>query len=216
MASASLQRWQRQFGRVSVVTAPASAPLDVDDDVKPHLRISHNGEDTKLGNLVSAAVGEIDSPTGWLGRSIITRKLRLTLDAAPSRVVYLPGPPTTEVTKITYRDSDDVITTIYEASGGPPTTDTIGLLTDLTDEPALIWPDADIGWPSDIKAGPDSFRVEYLTGYADAAAVPKVINQWLLMRIGELYRDPEGSVLAVGSTPLAHHARMLDGMRVHA
>jgi uncharacterized phiE125 gp8 family phage protein len=214
MASVSLQRWQREFGRVSVLVAPASAPLDVDDDVKPHLRISHNGEDAKLARLVSAAVGEPDAPTGWLGRSIITRTLRLTLDAAPARVIYLPGPPTTKIENISYRDTDDNIVVIYDPDAGP--VDTIGLITDLTSEPALIWPDEDIGWPTDIKSGPDSMRIDYVTGYANAAAVPDVINQWLLLRVGELYRDPEASVLAIGSTPLAHAARMLDGMRVHA
>jgi uncharacterized phiE125 gp8 family phage protein len=197
--------------RVSVLAAPGSAPLSVDDDVKPHLRISHNGEDTKLARLVEVAVGEIDSPVGWLGRSIITRQLRLTLDAAPSRVVYLPGPPTTVIDKITYRDTTDTLTVVYEDG----VSDDLGLMSDLTAEPALIWPDDDIGWPTDIKGGPDSVRIDYTTGYANAAAVPEVINQWLLMRIGELYRDPEASVLAVGSTRLHHADRMLDGMRVY-
>lgn len=214
MSVAILQR-QREIGRVSVLTAPASAPLDVDNDVKTHLRIEHNAEDAKLARLIRAAVNKIDSPTGWLGRSLITRKLRLTLDAPPGRVVYLPWPPTTEIKKISYRNTSDVITTIYDADAGPPITDTIGLKSDLTKEPAVIWPDDNIGWPSDIKGGPDSIRFDYLTGYADADAVPEVIREWLLMSIGDMYRDRETTVLAVSSTRLSHADRMLDGMRIH-
>jgi uncharacterized phiE125 gp8 family phage protein len=214
MAGASLQRWQREYGRVSVLIAPASAPLDVDVDVKPHLRIGHNGEDAKLTRLVAAAVGVLDTPNGWLGRSLITRTLRLTLDAAPPRVIYLPGPPTTKIEQISYRDADDNFVTVYDPDVGP--VDTVGLKSDLTAEPALIWPDDEIGWPTDIKSGPDSFRVDYVTGYADADAIPEAINQWLLQRVGELYRDPEASSLGVEVKQIHHADRSLDNWRVYA
>jgi uncharacterized phiE125 gp8 family phage protein len=204
---------QRELGRVSVLVAPTSDPLALDGEVKKHLRIDHEGENDELLSAVKAAVQEIDAPHGWLGRSLITRTLRLTLDGYPPSVVYLPGPPVTEVKKITVRESDDTLEVIYDAD---LSIDTIGLMSDLTAEPALIWPDDAIGWPADVKGGVDSVRIDYVAGYADADAVPSVIKQWLLMRVGELYRDRELSALGVAESRLTHADRMLDNWRVRA
>jgi len=193
------------------VATPATAlPLTV-AEAKAHLRIEQDAEDPKLEEAIEVAVDEIASPNGWLGRSIMPQTLRLTLDAYPPRVLYLPGPPVTEVKTIKVREDDDTFTTIYDADAP---TDTINLQSDLTAVPPYIWPDDDIGWPGDIKYGPDSMQVEYIAGYATADDVPKVIQRWLLMRVGELYRDPEASLLGVKVERLSHADRMLDGWRV--
>lgn len=194
---------------MSVATAPASAPITT-VDLKAHLRIDHSDEDDQLDAYLAAAVGEIDSPHGWLGRSLFTRTLRLTLDAYPPRIIYLPGPPVTLIETITVRDSEDDLNVIYDDGTA---VDLIGLMSDLTAEPALIWADDTIGWPSDIKSGPDSMRIDYTAGSA-VADIPKTIRQWLLMRTGELYRDREASMLGIPSTRLHHADRMLDSLRV--
>lgn len=206
-------RPQRDIGRVSVVTAATALPVSVDSDVKPHLRIDHDVEDTGLEADVLAAAGQLATPSGWLGRSLMPQRLKLTLDAPPARVIYLPGPPVTAVKTIKVRESDDTITTIYDADAP---TDTIGLITDLDAEPALIWPDDDIGWPSDIKYGPDSMQIEYLAGYADADALPREIRMWILQRVAELYRDRDASILGVASNHFDHFDRLLDNLRVRA
>lgn len=200
---------------MSVLVAPASDPISLDDPggLKQHLRVDDPSEDDLITNALQAAVNEIDSPGGWLGRSVITRTLRLTLDRAPPPIVYLPGPPVTEIKTITVRDSDDNLDVIYDAD---TVVDEIGLMSDLTAEPALIWPDDAIGWPSDIKSGPDSVRIDYVAGYANEAAIPRAIRQWLLMRTAELYRDREPSVLGIASNPLQHADRMLDSLRIRA
>lgn len=195
---------RRQVGRVSVVT-PNAGEVVVTADVKAHLRIDHSTEDTLIAALMAAAVNEIDSPNGWLGRSLLSRTLRLTLDAPPPDVLYLPGPPVTAINSVKYRDEDDAFVTI----------DSADYLSDLTAEPALLWIGED-GWPSGMQQGPDCLRVEYVAGYASAAAIPKAVRQWLLIRAAELYRDREGSVLGVPSTPLRHVDRMLDNLRVRA
>lgn len=202
---------QRDIARVAVITPAATPALSVDDDVKPHLRIDHDAEDTKLLGYVDAAAGLINAPFGHLGRSLISQTLRLTLDGVPPTVIYLPGPPVTEVKKIEVRGSDDTFTTIYDSVA---VIDTINLMSDLTAEPAMIWADDTIGWPSDIKGGIDSVRVEYVAGYDDANSIPKPIRQWLLTRVGEMYRDPEASVLGLTSTELKHAVRALDNWKV--
>lgn len=207
---------QRQCGRVSVVTPPATLPLSVEDDAKPHLRVEHDDDNDYIEACIRAALSEIDAPHGWLGRSLITRSLRLTLDAYPPPVVYLPGPPTTAITTIHYRNADDEIVKIYDPSDD---TDEIGLQSDLTAEPALIWPSDTIGWPSDIKGGIDSVRIIYAAGYANAAAIPErlgAVVQWLKLRTADHYRDRESVLLGItpARNPVAD--RMLDNLRVRA
>lgn len=196
----------RQVGRLSVVT-PNAGPVITTADVKLHLRVDHSTEDTPIAAALAAAVEELDVGTkGWLGRSILSQTLKLTLDSQPPDVLYLPGPPVTSVSSVKYRDEDDVIQTIASSE----------YLSDLTAEPALLWI-GENGWPSDMKCdGPDLVRIEYVAGYANAAAVPKAVRQWLLIRAAELYRDREGSVLGVTTTPLRHVDRMLDNLRVRA
>ena len=202
---------QRDIARISVVTAATALPLVVATEVRTHLRIGHSAEDDALTQKLNSAIGELAAPIGWLGRSIMPQTLRLTLDGPPPRVIYLPGPPVTKIETIKTRGDDDTLTTIYDDG---TSVDTIGLKTDLTAEPALIWPDDDIGWPSDIKQGPDSMRIDYDAGYADAASVPSEIKEWLLLRVGELYRDREASMLGIAGNPLHHAQYMLSNLRV--
>lgn len=191
-----------QCGRVSVTAPPAGLPLDLETEVKPHLRVEHDDEDDLIELCVAAAVQQLDTPDGWLGRSLVSRTLRLTLDAPPPDVIRLPGPPVTAISSVAYRDQDDEFVTI----------DSADYLSDLTAAPALLWP-GDAGWPP-MKGGPDTMRITYVAGYASAAAVPKVIKQWLLIRTADLYRDRESLVLGASVAPVSHIDRMLDNWRV--
>jgi len=184
------------------VTPPAVDILGLDSELKPHLRVEHADENDGIIDAYKAALNEIDSPNGMLGRSLITRTLRLTLDAPPPDVVRIPMPPVTAISTITYRDCDDVFQAI----------DSADYLSDLTAEPALVWPKT--SWPSGIKGGPDTFRIEYVAGYANAASVPDVIKQWLKLRTGDYYRDRETVLLGITPTELPHIKRMLDNWRV--
>ena len=200
----------RQDGRLSVVTPATGAAVSL-ADAKLHLRVDHDDEDDYIEGLVEAATAEIDSPRGWLGRSLITRTLRLTLDSWPPHTVRLPGVPVTSINSVEYRDRD----------GNLKTVDPADYEADLTAEPALLWPSRDGSlcrgsWPDDMAAtGPDLFRVEYDAGYGDADTdVPRLIRQWLLTRVGDMYRDREGTVLGTIQAQLTHVERALDNMRV--
>lgn len=203
---------QRQCGRVSVVTPPATLPLSL-QDAKLHLRVDHDADDAHITDAIGAAVGELDSPKGWLGRALITRTLRLTFDGYPPPLVYLPGPPTTAISTIHVRNSADEIVKVYDSADS---TDEIGLQYDLTAEPALLWPSESIGWPTDIKGGVDSMRIEYVSGYANADEIPEVITQWLKIRTADYYRDRESTVLGLSLARNHVADRMLDNWRVYA
>ena len=195
---------RRQVGRVSVVT-PATTDILTAAEAKAHLRVETSSDDALITELIKAATEELDPPRGWLGRSLITRTLRLTLDAFPPDVLYLPGPPVTSVSSVKYRDTNDVIQTL----------DVSLYLTDLIAEPALLWI-GDDGWPDAIMGGPDTVRIDYVAGYANAAAIPHAIRQWLLIRIGDLYRDREGTVLNATPAIVGHVDHMLDNWRIRA
>ncbi len=205
---------QRQCGRVSVVTPPTTLPLSV-EEAKHHLRVSHGADDNHIEGCIMAALGEIDAPKGWLGRSLITRTLRLTLDAYPPSIVFLPGPPVASVSTIKVRNADDEIVTIYDAEAE---TDEIGLLSDFTAEPGLIWPSDDIGWPTDIKGGIDSMRIDYVAGYG--ATPPDwvdLVRQWLKIRTADYYGlVREGMVIGTTIAKNERADRMLDNLRVYA
>ncbi len=196
-----------------MVTPPAALPLSV-ELAKKHLRVDHDDDDDLIETCIKAALIEIETPKGWLGRTLITRTLRLTLDAYPPAVLRLPGPPVSEVSSIAVRNSEDELVTIYDAEDE---IDEIGLQSDLTAEPALIWPSDSIGWPSDIKGGIDSMRIDYVAGYSDTPPEwVDLVLQWLKIRTGDYYRDRESTILGttVAKNELAD--RMLDNLRVYA
>jgi len=201
-------RTRHQDGRVSVVEPPDGLVVSI-NEAKLNTRVLFPGEsdpmggaeDSSIERMIQAATQEIDAPDGWLGRSLLTRTLRLSLDAQPPSVVQLPGPPVTEVTAVKYRD----------AAGDEHEMDPADYRVDLDAEPALIWPRE--AWPV-IAAEPGSMKIEYVAGYGAAEDVPALIQQWVLIRVGDLYRDREGSVIGTITSQLTHVQRMLDNLRV--
>lgn len=198
-----------QHGRLSVVTAATGEVVSL-ADAKLHLRVDHSDEDAYIQGLVTAAAAEVDSPRGWLGRSLLTKTLRLTLDVPPPHTVYLPGVPVQSVSSVEYRDRDGTLQAVTASD----------YETDLTAEPALLWP-ARAGelcresWPHDMDwHGPDVFRVEYVAGYGTEADIPQIIKQWILTRVGDMYRDREGTIIGTIQAQLTHVERALDNMRV--
>lgn len=193
----------RQDARLSVVTPPTGEVMTV-AELKTHLRVDGSTEDTYIASLLTAAIGEIDTPSGWLGRSLLSRTLRLTFDEAPGDLIYLPGPPVSALSSITYRDITNAWVTMASTDYDK----------DVTASPALVWP-LDV-WPSDMIGGVDGVRVQYVAGYTNGAAVPQPIRQWLLLRVGEMYRDREASIIGDTAARLHHADRMLDAWRVYA
>lgn len=206
-----------QEWRLSVLTAPLALPVTI-AELQDQARILFPGEDDPCGGaeddlllrMLEAALAEIDSPFGWLGRSLITRQLRLTLDMTPPTVVRLPAPPVTSVDQVSFTDEAGVDVVIL-----PGAFDTFGIKTDLADtgHPALLWIDQDFSWPS-MREQPARLRIDYTAGYADADAVPSIIKHWILVKAAEKYRDREGSVIGTIVAILEHVERLLDNQRV--
>ena len=82
---------------------------------------SHAANDLKIIGLIAAVQGEIDGPSGWLGRALGKQKLEFTTDGFPCRdpacwdfSLYPTVIPNSIV--ITYRDRDGVDQTVDPAN----------------------------------------------------------------------------------------------------
>lgn len=195
-----------QSGRVSVVgTRPATSVVSL-EEAKIHLRVDTPDEDAYIQGLIDSAAAELDAPEGWLGRSLLSRTLRLTLDAYPPPVIRLPAPPIRQVTAVEYPDGQ----------GGTVAVPADVYRVDTTAEPGLLYLADGQRWPSAMpQAGPDVLRIEYEAGYGDTPdTVPRPIHQWVLLRVGELYRDREASIIGTTAARLEHARRMLDNYRI--
>lgn len=194
-----------QAGRVSVIGARPASVVTL-EQAKVHLRVDTPDEDAYIQGLIETAAAEIDAPEGWLGRSLLRRTLRLTLDAYPPPVIRLPGPPIRQVLAVEYPDG----------SGGAVAVPSETYRIDTAAEPGLLFLAEGQRWPADLPSqGPDALRIEYEAGYGDAPdMVPRPIRQWVLLRVGELYRDREASIIGTVATQLEHARRMLDGYRI--
>ncbi len=205
-----------QAWRLSVSSAPVN-PVATVGELQKQARILFPGEedpfdgaeDDILALYIEAAAQEIDTPTGWLGRSLITRTLRLSLDQDPPRIVRLPGPPVQSITQVAYTDPDGVEVVVQAAAMAAA-----GYRWDLEDtgQSALLWNDAP-GWPA-TEARPGRIRIDYLAGYGDDAAdVPAAMRHYILALAAEMYRDREASS-QVSTSKLEHVERSLDGYRI--
>lgn len=189
------------MGRLSIVTPAAQPPVSL-ATVRAHLRVETRDEDDLLDVYVKSACAEIEAPDGWLGRSLLARSMMLTLDEAPGEFVDLPAPPLVAVTDVSYRDADGVFTAI-------PTTD---YEVDTISEPGRVRFIEDL--PADLDPGYECLRIEYTAGYATEEDLPGPVRAWILLRVGELYRDREASIIGTIQARLPHADRLLDGLRI--
>ncbi len=166
---------------VTTVTAPASEPVSL-TDAKLHLRVDTDADDDYITSLIVSARRTAETYTQ---RYLITQTLDARFEAWPDSGdwFYLPGPPTTSVTSVKY----------YDADGTEQTWSSANYQTDIYSEPARVQVKAAYSYPAlDDRMAPITIR--YVTGYANAAAVPSTIKQGMLLLIGEWYKNRENIV----------------------
>ena len=134
-----------------IITPPAIEPVTL-TELKAHLRITHDDEDSILATYLQAARMYAETTLCW--RAFIEQELEMTKDYFPS-VFSLPRPPLQSVTSITYRLRDGTVETIDPAD----------YIVDTDSEPARIVPAVDERWPSDTLYPVNAVRVRYTAGY---------------------------------------------------
>jgi hypothetical protein len=180
---------------LSVVEPPAPV-LDL-VDVKLHLRVDTDDDDTLIAGLIDTVTADIDGPHGWLRRAIGQQTILLTAahfpggwcgrglafdwsfgrtwgpDRSPLEI-HLPCPPVQSVTSIVYLD----------ASGATQTVDpTTYALVDR-----VVFPLGGASWPATAVFRPDAVKITYVAGFADGA-LPPAIRSGLLLKLGTLYAN---------------------------
>ena len=155
-------------------SAPSAEPWTL-AEVKAHLRVDSNDEDTYIGMLLSAAR---EAAEDRLGRTLCTTSWRLVLDCFIP-VIELPNPRAIDVVSVQYVD----------AVGATQALSLAECLVDKISEPARLVPAYGKSWPA-TQARVNAVTVDYTAGYGpDAAAVPMPIRHWILLAVSELYRN---------------------------
>lgn len=172
-----------------LITAPASEPLDIELDVKPHLRIDFNDDDSYLNGLLTAVREYVEKTE--LSSALVTQTWELVLDSWPTLPLRFPKPPLQSVTSITYIDID----------GGSGTVASSAYLVDVDSWPGRLVLKINQSWPSVTLREIGGVVIRFVAGYGDAIEdVPAPIRQAMLLTISDLYENRENSPIVPGTT----------------
>lgn len=175
--------------RITTPTEPVTLA-----EAKLHLRVDGTDEDALIQGLISAARETCEDRTegtvpvtGW----------RLTLDTFPD-AIKLPRPPIVSVESVKYLDT----------AGVQQTLSPLDYVVDTVSAPGYIVPAFGKAWP-ETRDQINAVEVEYTAG---AAAAPHALKAWMLLAIGEMFMNREGSA----ERPAVAHGfadRLLDPFR---
>lgn len=182
-----------------LIAAPAAEPIS-SSEAKAHLRVSGSADDAYIGALITAARQQAEQV---LNRALISQAWDLVLDRWPwGGDIEIPLGGVTSVTSVKCHDGTTLQTvsaSIYQVA--------------LAGVYARVVPLEGTAWP--IPANRlEAIEVRFVAGYADAAAVPAAIKQWMLLQIGHMYEHREAaSDFQVYATPFIDG--LLDPYRCH-
>ena len=185
---------------VTVVTPASANPIE-DNEVKRALRIptSDSTHDNLISTARSTATQIVEE---YLGRSLINRTLKLSLDALPyeddnlpnveglvtgaymtkvARNIYLPNPPLVSVTHVKTFDDSDNATTLSSSVYYVDTASNIGRIVLRTGQV----------WGSMLRVA-NSIEITYVAGYgASSGNVPIAIRQAIITMAVNYFENPE-------------------------
>ena len=158
---------------VETITISGELPFDL-QDVKDALRIEGDSDDTLLADICSAGVRLCEKITN---RSYREATFRLNLSRL-ERQIYLPRPPTREVSLVEYLDVDGVYQPIPSAEYDL-----------MSDEPAFIEFAEAFVYPQH-KRSSRAIRVTYAGGYPTGSTeVPPEFFIAVTMYVGAIIDD---------------------------
>ncbi|KKL50814.1 hypothetical protein LCGC14_2301730 [marine sediment metagenome] len=166
---------------LTVTTAPAA--VFTADDVKKHLRIDEDDEDSLIADYLEAAERQVETE---LAIGLLAQTLVLRLDCFPARRIRLPRPPLTSVTSITYTDNDGTSQTLATSEYTANTFTTPGEIVEAWGK----------SWPT-TRDIPNAVVVTYVAGYAKPEDVPQMVRHLILMATGDKYWHRERSMVEI-------------------
>lgn len=157
-----------------VITLPSIEPVTV-NEVKVFARIDGIDEDDLLEGFIKTIRSKVEL---YLGQSIITQTIRLSMDQWNSNVIELPMSPLISVTSVQTLDEDDTATT-YSSSYYYIITDSM---------PGKLIIKKSIQPPINTSRLYGGFRITYTAGYGSiASSVPQEIKDAIMVGVTKLY-----------------------------
>lgn len=166
---------------LSLIAAPTGEPVSL-DEAKAQCNVNVDDDNGLLDNLIAAAREYVETFTH---RVLLTQTWDLKLDAFPyDGAIWLPMPPVSSVTSVTYRATDGTSTTwsssLYDTDlpSGPKA------------HPARIVPAYAQFYPV-TRDMVNAVTVRFVCGYGAAGDVPSSIKSAMLLLIGHWYTNRE-------------------------
>lgn len=190
-----------------VVAAPASKPVTL-AEAKLFLRedLADTANDTQIQMLLDAAIDHVEGQTS---RRMITQTLRCFGPGWPRDEFRLPVGPVSAITHIRYYGTDDTLYTL-------PATE---YSFDGESNPPRIRQNYMRTWPSVTLRPLNPIEIQFVAGYANAAAVPPRLKNAILMLTATLYRHRPtvtvGNSAAIAALIPQHFQSFLDSMKIH-
>ena len=187
------------------LVTPASALAVTLAEAKAHLRVDGTDEDSLITALIAAATETAEQITG---RAIMLQTWEIAIDAFPESI-DITRVPLSSVTSVTYTDAAGASQTL--TSGTHYRIRTIDDFSFSSIVPAYGYT-----WPT-TRSDTDVVVVRFVAGYANAAAVPQPIKNWILLAIGDMYARRERSSTGTErsqSAPLQFADGLLDRYKV--
>lgn len=151
-------------------TAATLSPLTT-AELKAHLRVTHDLDDTYIDALQDAAVQAVQDYTF---QQLLPATWKLLLNSFPDDEIQIEKLPVTEITNIKYYDIDNTEQTLAADD----------YTTEIRTSPAIIEP---------VDSFPRTYNrynaveITFTAGYADAASVPDDIKHAIKLIVGNLY-----------------------------
>lgn len=170
---------------LNLVTPPAVEPVSV-ADVKAHLRVDIDDDDTLLGGLITAAREWCEMFT-W--RAFIEQTWDYGLGGWPARAIAVPRPNLLSVTSVTYYDEANASAVFNSAN----------YYVDTLSKPGRIVLNAGSNWPSATLRPVNGVIVRFVAGFGDEGTdVPEAIRTAIKLLVGDLYENRESTIVAQG------------------
>ncbi len=160
-----------------LITPPAAEPLTL-DEARLHLRVDGIDENGYITSLIVVARMAAEAATG---RALMPQIWEYVDDDFDDEIV-LAHPPVVGIVSFSYIDYAGASASLGQAD----------YVLDDYETPPRLKPAYLKCWPI-ARNEPSSVKVRYTTGYANAAAVPAPIKQWMLLAIGDMYARRERS-----------------------
>lgn len=179
-----------------LLTPATTAPLTL-AEVKVQLREVGTDQDALITSMIDAATEECE---GILHRAIMPSTWLWKADEFPDGPIIIPQPARV-IDSLKYHDA--TLTQQTLVSG----TDYDKAIAD--DYRAIVFPMPGHPWPS-VGDRPDAVQLQFQAGWATAAAVPRVVKNWILLRVGAYFLHRESWTLGMPINRNEHIDRMLD------